>query len=52
MKRLIGAALFAGLFIFSAAAISQDKKPAPPKLASIAEKEILVKRNLFIASAA
>jgi len=43
MKRSILAALLAGLFIFSAAAISQDKKPAQPKPASIAEKEILVK---------
>jgi len=43
MKRLIVAALFAGLCIFSAAAIAQDKKSAPPKPAPIAEKEILLK---------
>ena len=43
MKRSIFAALFAGLFIFSSVAISQDKKPAPPKSAPIVEKEILVK---------
>jgi len=43
MKRSILPALFAALYIFSGAAIAQDKKSAPPKPASIAEKEILVK---------
>ena len=43
MKLFKFAILIAGFFIFSAAAIAQDKKPASPKPASIAEKEILVK---------
>ncbi|GEM_PF-6175156 len=43
MKQRILAALFAGLVIFSGVAISQDKKPAPPKSAATEVKEILVK---------
>jgi len=43
MKRFKFALFIASLCIFSAVAIAQEKKPAPPKPASIAEKEILVK---------
>ncbi len=43
MKRFKFAVLIAGLFIFAAVAIAQDKKPAQPKPTSTTEKVILVK---------
>jgi len=43
MKRFKFVLLIGGLFIFAAAAIAQDKKPAQLKSASTTEKVILVK---------